>query len=72
MNVVNIVKGIFLDKRLIQKKNEELVDKNISGKSFQVKYEDKNNRKQILDIIIKKNCVWFIIIVLVMIQNDRI
>lgn len=52
--------------------NEELVDKNVSGKSFQVKYEDKNNRKQILDIIIKKNCVWFIIIVLVMIQNDRI
>lgn len=72
MNVVNIVKGIFLDKRLIQKKNEELVDKNISGKSFQVKYEDENNRKQILDIIIKKNCNWFIIIVLVMIQNDRI
>lgn len=72
MNVVNIVKGIFLDKRLIKKKNEELVDKNVSGKSFQVKYEDKNNRKQILDIIIKKNCNWFIIIVLVMIQNDRI
>lgn len=72
MNVVNIVKGIFLDKRLIQKKNEQLVDKNVSGKSFQVKYEDKNNRKQILDIIIKKNCVWFMIIVLVRIQNDRI
>lgn len=72
MNVVNIVKGIFLDKRLIQKKNEELVDKNISGKSFQVKYEDKNNRKQILDIIIKKNYDGFMIIVLVMIQNDKI
>lgn len=45
MNVANTAKGIFLDKRLIQQKNEELVDKNVSGKSFQAKHEDKNNRK---------------------------
>lgn len=45
MNVANTAKGIFLDKRLIQKKNEKLVDKNISGKSFQAKHEDENNRK---------------------------
>lgn len=45
MNVANTAKGIFLDKRLIQQKNEVLVDKNVSGKSFQAKHEDKNNRK---------------------------